>query len=150
MTLKQQFKSAFNRCITELNNNRQQYSEYLLALDKLEREYEQKYKQLLQGKIFVNVDNVVFLVDEVYLDTNTYITNNMPQIMTKMYVADCLDGFNYRADFLTGTLSEWYEDMSGKKVVQEIKCDEFLKNMLRKIIIDSYENKVRLRKRRNI
>ena len=146
MTIKQQFKSKFNKCVTDIKNNQEKYTEYSLKLNALEKDYEEKYKQLLEGRLFVNIDNTLFLVKKVYLDTNFYNTNNMPQVMTEMYVCDCLDSFNYKSDLLTGTLEEWYEDKQGKKVVQELKCDNFLKTILCKVIKDCEENKVKIKK----
>ena len=150
MTIKQQFRSKFNKCVSDLNNNQDKYTQCLLKLDSLEKEYEDKYKQLLEGCLFVNVDNTLFLVKKVYVDTNSYNTSNMPQVMTEMYVVDCLDGFNYKSDLLTGTLTEWYEDKQGKKVVQELKCDNFLKTILCKVIKDCEENKVKLKKKHGL
>ena len=148
MTIKQQFKGKFAKCLTDLSSSNEEYVKCLLKLEDLEKEYESKYNKLLQGRLFVNIDNVLFLVKKVYLDTNHYNINDMPQVLTEVYVSDCLDGFTYKTDLLQATLTEWYEDRSGKKVVQEVKCDDFSKDMLCKIIKDSYENKIKLRKRK--
>ena len=151
MTIKQRFKPQFSKCVKKLNTLDNEYKTCLIDLTSLENEYEQVYKKLLENKLFINVDNTLFLVKEVWVDNNLYNSQNMPEVMCEVYVTTYLDNeFNYKAELLTASLNEWYENNNGNKVVQELKTDSISKDLIVQLITDSYKNKIKLKRKKNI
>ena len=148
MTIKQQFKTKFNKCLSDINESRDGCRKLLTELAVLENNYENSYKNILENKLFINSDDVLFFVESVYVDRSCYDNQNMPIVMSNTFVLDYAASYRYKSSLLNGPITTWYEDSAGKRVVHEVKCDNIAKSIIKQLVIDSYENKIKLKRKK--